>query len=95
MDMMKRATLRTLPQELIDHIYADISFLAARPPSAAPRQKISRPHRRTLLIPQHQRSHRLSRDGTVAVAREYSCDAERARQGSLAWFHRKWGPVRV
>jgi len=94
MGIMKRGTLMTLPLELIDHIYADISFLAARPPSAAPLQKIPQPHGRMCLIPQHQRLLRFSRDGTLVLARECPFDMVRARQEPLGWFHRKQSPNR-
>ena len=80
MGIMKRGTLMTLPLELIDYIYADISFLAARPPSAAHHQNMSQPHGRTCLMPQHQRLLRLSRDGTRVVPCECPFDMVRARQ---------------
>ena len=95
MGIMIRVTLKTLPLELTDHIYADISFLAARPPSAAPPQKIPQPHGRMCLIPQHQRLLRLSRDGTLVLARECPFDMVRARQEPLGWFHRKQSPDRA
>jgi len=95
MGIMIRVTLKTLPLELTDHIYADISFLAARPPSAAPLQKIPQPHGRMCLIPQHQRLLRLSRDGTLVLARECPFDMVRARQEPLGLFHRKQSPDRA
>ena len=85
----------TLPLELTDHIYTDIAFLAARPPSAAPLQKIPQPHRRMGLTPQHQRLLRLSRDGTLVLARSCPFDMMRARQEPLGWFHRKQSPDRA
>ena len=95
MGIMKHATLMTLPLELINHIYADISFLAARPPFAAHHEKISQPHGRMRLIPQHQRLLRLSRDGTLVVARECPFDMVRARQEPLIRLHRKQNPDRA
>ena len=85
----------SLPLELIDHIYADISFLAARPPVAAHHQKLSQSHGRMHRIPQRQRLLRLSRDGTLVLARSCPLDMVQARQEPLGWFHRKQSPDRA
>jgi len=96
MDVVKHASLMICPLEPIDHIYADISFLDARPASAIPRQKISRPHRRTRLISQHQRPPASrAMQLLLSLANVPATRCELVSQGPLAGFHQKQSSVRA